>query len=253
MSDFKYFLTITSDSREDIDHALTRLEEEGIIPNTLMVVSVDQSRNRDGLYYASLDTEGLLPYGTSKGWDAQEHEMFFHNLSLHLPAATFEFSGICIDDPQNGMFLKAFQNGFYKEVWQDNSDLTERAPSIPWRLYGEPEQNPELNALRNIYVLVCTHETRFGVDVYTSVHPTQATALAHMKNVKKECDYDEHEAGEYFDYNVNEYTLDINKLTPARSQEKASLSNVLANVQTRAAADQEQEGSPRNGKETPSL
>ena len=78
----------------------------------------------------------------------------------------------------------------------------------------EIEQVTVADNLRKVYILTCTHETRHGVDAYSSVHASRNEALAHIETVKVECDYEEDEAGEYFDYDITISALDISKLQP---------------------------------------
>jgi len=64
--------------------------------------------------------------------------------------------------------------------------------------------------MRKLYTLTCVHETRFGIDVYTSVHPSYQAAEAYADVVAMECEYNENEPeyGEYFDIYVEEHELD---------------------------------------------
>lgn len=60
--------------------------------------------------------------------------------------------------------------------------------------------------MKKLYTLTCKHETRFGIDVYQSIHPSYQAAEAYADVVKAECDY-EPEYGEYFDFYVDEHEL----------------------------------------------
>jgi len=64
--------------------------------------------------------------------------------------------------------------------------------------------------MKKVYTLTCLHETRFGIDVYTSVHPSYEEAESYADVVEMECEYDENdpEYGEYFSCHVDEHKLD---------------------------------------------
>ena len=222
MSDYKYWLDIDSPEKDEVSEVLSVLKTDAVAQNVL-ILDIFEKEPRYGKPFASLSTEGLLPDGTSKGWDAEEHEKLFHGLSKQFPGVTFEFRGVCVDDPQNEMFLKVFQNGMYKELWQDNSDMSERLAQVPWRPYGEPESEIDHN-MRKVIELVCTHETRFGIDTYTSLHPSNEKALAHVDTVKEEHGFGEfggpswNEGEERFNYDIKEHIIDIRKFAVARQQ-----------------------------------
>lgn len=211
MSEYKYWLDISGNNHEELNKALAFLEAEGIVPGTLVVDSADQGY---GPPFACLSTEELLPDGTCKGWDAESHEKFFNDMSVKIPGITLEFRGVCVDDPNNEMFLKAFHNGQYREVWQDNSDLSERLSEVPWHPYGSSEQDYN-NNLRRVYVLACTHECKDGLMIYPSIHESTEAALKHVDAEKAVCSFSEDEIDrEFFNYDIKECIVDISKLMP---------------------------------------
>ncbi len=231
MSDYKYWLDISSANQADIDHSMELLKAKEIVPNILALDHYAKTPV-NGEFYASFDTESIGFFGTAKGWDREEHEQFFNELSRKFPSATFELRGVCVDDPQNNMFCKAFHNGQYKEVWQDNSDLSERLSAIPWRSYGTPELSAEQsNNFKTVISLTCIHETKFGATCYTSLHPTREAALAHVDDVKVECDFEENNADEYFNWDIDEHILDVSELANAKAPEVEKNQLVAVNYQ----------------------
>ena len=83
---------------------------------------------------------------------------------------------------------------------------------------SETENQLEGDDLRKLYILTCTHETRYGVDTYTSVHSTQVEALGYVENVKANCDYGEYGDDEFFNYDITISVIDISRLEPVKEK-----------------------------------
>lgn len=73
--------------------------------------------------------------------------------------------------------------------------------------------------LREVCVLTCVHETKYGTSVYGSVHATSKEALDYVDTVKEECDFEENVAGEYFNADIDFDVIDISKLQKVKSAE----------------------------------
>lgn len=156
MSDFKYELTITGTSAEEVNSVIRDLEDKGIIPNYLQVEFFPDRNLSTNLYMASLGTENFPPYGTISCWPAEEHGMLLHELSQKNPDMMFELSGENIDDPNNGIFKKAFQNGLYKEAYQEKQDIDFLLESASWRNYGTPEREGNEAEVYLLYETICS-------------------------------------------------------------------------------------------------
>ena len=228
MSDYRYCLNIRSFHASDLAQAMEILKQEEIVPHLLVCDYENKDPNR-GNFYLSLSTDSLLPYGACKGWDDQAHEQFFHELSLKIPGAIFEFSGRNMDDPNDSTFVKAFHGGLYREVYQDNLDLVSVLHEQPWRQFGlpAPEQTSEQNTLRSITVLVCTWESPFGTGLLPSLHPDYQSALQHaLKEEKIWATKDSQNSTDTrFSYTISEHTLDIDLLQIAKKMDERSENN----------------------------
>lgn len=182
MSEFFYSLTIDGSSLNDIEKTVCDLEESGIIPHILMA---DTSVYKTGNGYSiDLSTDGVCPSGTIGCWPAKEHEKVFYDLSKQNPSVVFTLSGDDLDDPNNRVFKKAFQNGFFKEAYQEKQDISALLEQASWRRYGSPasELDPDVelnsteldsqgNAVQETLFTVKSSwlQNYFGVDNHTQL------------------------------------------------------------------------------------
>lgn len=135
-NEYKYSLCITGESADHVSKAIQALEAENIVPDMLHVDMPAYGQPA----VAYLSTENQRPYGTISCWPAAEHEAYFHSLSLNNPGVLFELTGENIDDPNNGVFKKAFQDGRFREAYIEKQDIDSVLEETPWRMYGEPEK-----------------------------------------------------------------------------------------------------------------
>ncbi len=76
--------------------------------------------------------------------------------------------------------------------------------------------------MRKLFILTCRHETRFGVDFYTSPQPSVEKAEARVKSIMKNCDYDPENPGkdESFEHEIEECIIDVNMLQKVENEEE---------------------------------
>lgn len=149
MDEFHYDLLITGSTSEEVTAASHALEEQGIVPNTL---KKDTSLEHVGnSFYLSLSTDFVSAYGTVPCWSNEEHEKLLNEVSLKIPGVTLKLTGENLDDPNNSLFVKAFQNGLYKEVYQEKQDIEAVLENTPWELYGAPAREGQEAAIFSLY------------------------------------------------------------------------------------------------------
>lgn len=234
MSDYRYSLEVYAGDLSSLDVIKTALEKEGITPY-IMKVDFENRRTPDGESYVFLSTDSLMPYGSVKCWSDQKHELFFHTLSKQVPNAKLVFSGENLDDPNDSRFKKAFQNGQFKDAYQDAFDLEAVLEETPWREYGTPAKeatHPQVDHLKPMVILTCVHQTTYGDYLYSSVHPTTEAALAHVEQVKNDCNF-EPELNESFHYDIDLQVLDLDTMT-SRQKSAHSIEELLASAEKRA-------------------
>lgn len=237
MSDYRYSLEVYADDASSLDIVRAELEKEEIIPH-VMKVDFENRKEADGKSYLFLSTDSLMPHGSVKCWSDQDHELFFHTLSKQVPNTKLVFSGENLDDPNDSRFKKAFQNGQYKDAYQDAFDLEVVLEEAPWREYGAPAKeatHSQADHLKPIVILTCVHQTTYGDCLYTSVHPTTEAALAHVEQVKNDCSF-EPELDEYFNYDIDLQVLDLHTMT-SRQKSAHSIEELLANAEKRAGTN----------------
>jgi len=66
--------------------------------------------------------------------------------------------------------------------------------------------------IKDVVALVCIHETKYGNDIYVSLHPDSKDALSHIDAVKEECEFDEEGYQEYFDSDIHFLQVDVSRL-----------------------------------------
>ena len=233
MSDYRYSLDVYADDTSSLDVVKAVLEREKIIPH-IMKVDFENRRASEGESYLLLSTDSLMPSGSTKCWGDQDHELFFYNLSKQVPNAKLVFSGENLDDPNDNRFKKAFQNGMYKDAYQDAFSLEAMLEETPWREYGSPAKepiSPSTDYLKPVVILTCIHQTRYGDSLYPSVHPTVEAALAHVEKVKDDCNF-EPELDESFNYDIDLQVLDLRTMV---SQQKSahSIDALISNAEKR--------------------
>lgn len=60
-------------------------------------------------------------------------------------------------------------------------------------------------------LLECSHESKYGVDVYTRLVKKNESVSDVIEEIKSECDYDENRYNEYFDYNERILEIDTDE------------------------------------------
>ena len=237
MSDYRYSLDIYAGDVSSLDTVREILEKEKIIPY-IMKADFENRSISDGESYLFLSTDSLMPHGSVKCWNDQDHELFFYALSKQVPNAKLVFSGENLDDPNGSRFKKAFQNGQYKDAYQDAFDLGAILEEKPWREYGLPAKepiSPVADHLKPFVILTCVHQTKYGDYLYSSVHPTAEAALAHVEKVKDECNF-EPELEECFNYDIDLQILDLRTMT-SKQKSAQSFEELLANANQRAGSN----------------
>jgi len=132
-----------------------------------------------------------------------------------------------------------FRNWGKEYLQSDYDDTVEFFHNKLGELMDGKKQSFEMGEDNNLYqvtLLTCTHETKYGIDTYVSIHADQELALAHVPEVKEGCEFEE-DAGEYFDYEIEEQVIDISKLKPVQKieQEKATESLTMEDSLSKAA------------------
>lgn len=149
MDEFHYDLLITGSTLEEVTAASHALEAQGIVPN---ILKKDTSLEHVGnSFYLSLSTDYVSADGTVPCWSNEEHEKLLNEVSLKIPGVTLKFTGENLDDPNNRLFVKAFQNGLYKEVYQEKQDIEAVLENTPWELYGAPAREGQEAAIFSLY------------------------------------------------------------------------------------------------------
>ena len=149
MDEFHYDLLITGSTLEEVAAASHALEAQGIIPN---ILKKDTSLEHVGnSFYLSLSTDYVSADGTVPCWSNEEHEKLLNEVSLKIPGVTLKLTGENLDDPNNSLFVKAFQNGLYKEVYQEKQDIEAVLENTPWELYGAPAREGQEAAIFSLY------------------------------------------------------------------------------------------------------
>ena len=149
MDEFHYDLLITGSTLEEVTAASHALEAQGIVPN---ILKKDTSLEHVGnSFYLSLSTDYVSADGTVPCWSNEEHEKLLNEVSLKIPGVTLKFTGENLDDPNNSLFVKAFQNGLYKEVYQEKQDIEAVLENTPWELYGAPAREGQEAAIFSLY------------------------------------------------------------------------------------------------------
>lgn len=69
--------------------------------------------------------------------------------------------------------------------------------------------------LRKIYILKCLHETKYGNDVYVSLHHSREDAMNNVAKAMKKSDYDADSGNEHFYYECEETVIDVSLLQKA--------------------------------------
>jgi len=223
LSDYNYNLYITSPNPEDIDRAVDHLKAEDLISREFFSVDSKNINPVKGESLIYLSTESA-PGGYVKDWDDKDQDDILHALALELPNAIIELSGVNLDDPNDSHFKKQYHGDLFREASIEKSDVDYFLEKTPWRSFESPEYDfPEMNTdNRSVFILTCVHETEGGIETFSSVHSNFEQAEAYVEEVKKLCGFKNDPTSEYFDWDVNEQTIDISKLTPARIPEKAA-------------------------------
>ena len=76
----------------------------------------------------------------------------------------------------------------------------------------EAEKLPSSADFRDVYVLSCTHETKFGMDVYSSAHESYEAASSYVDAVKYISNYDPENVNEVFNFKIHRDVIDVNSL-----------------------------------------
>lgn len=163
MSEYRYNLSLHSGDETELNETIGYLQKNKIIPDLLEIDAFFKSPDR-GSYMAFLSTENIMPYGTVRCWEGKEHEAFFNALSKKVPGVTFELTGEDIDDPNNSVFKKAFQNGRYKEVYQEKQDLDSLLASKEWQKYGEPEASVDDHSIDPLDYRKCVADACVAIE-----------------------------------------------------------------------------------------
>lgn len=166
MIEFNYSLAITGASESDIRNAVHALSEAEIVPNIL--VPDTKILPNGSLFEISFSTDDSLPFRTTSSfWPDEDHEKFLSELSRKIPDLQFELTGENLDDPNNGVFKKAFRNGMLKEAYQEKQDIDMLLEQAEWRQYGSPEHENTPDVELNSTVLDeqgnAVQETLFSV------------------------------------------------------------------------------------------
>lgn len=233
MSDYRYTLDVYAEDAASLDAIKVHLETERITPQ-IMKIDFENRKPEDGRSYLYLSTDSLLPYGSVKHWSDQDHEAFFHDLSKKIQNTEFIFSGENLDDPNNSRFKKAFFNGQFKDAYQDMFSLDSALELAPWREYGTPaiELHDQTCGCVPLAILTCVHQTKFGDNLYSSIHPTMEAALAHIEDVKKACNFDP-EFDEFFGYDIDLQVLDLQTMT-SRQKSVHAIDKLIAGAEQQA-------------------
>ena len=146
MSAYHYNLTIYGNEYSHIMKAISELKEREIIPNIIDVDYVNKDP-KNGPLFVNFSTENV----SQSHWDSADHEKLLHELSCDNPGLVFELFGEDYTDPNNGVFKKAFQNGLYKEVFQEKQDIDTLLNDVPWRQYGAAERGGQEVEVFNLF------------------------------------------------------------------------------------------------------
>lgn len=150
MSQYRYNMTLTGNVPEEISAVIAQLEANEVIPYILKVDMTE--KDRDGkICTVYLSTEMVTAAGTSSCWPKDEHEKLLHELSVSCPSVTLELTGENLDDPNNGIFQKAFNNGLYKEAYQEKQDVSALLGQATWRPFNATEQDLQKAEVFSIY------------------------------------------------------------------------------------------------------
>lgn len=87
-------------------------------------------------------------------------------------------------------------------------------------------EKQEKRALKEGVILSCIYETKYGVNSYASLHPDSETACRYIEDVMKEANYDEANAGEYFNSDITTILFDPDQFPDYKGKIKA-LDNMI--------------------------
>lgn len=74
------------------------------------------------------------------------------------------------------------------------------------------EKSSKKEGLEKIYVLKCLHETKYGNDMYVSIHCSRDDAMNYVAEVMKKSGYDADSEDEHFSYDCEEKLIDVSLL-----------------------------------------
>ena len=141
MDDFKYYVTIDDDSKENLDKIYERLQAENVVPNIVRRETITYpDAGKSGQLF--LSTEYVSPEGAVPEWDPKDHEALLHQLSMEFLGATFTLQAFNLDSPNDSSFIKSFHNGLSKEAYYENQDLSDILASKPWHEFGNENHIP---------------------------------------------------------------------------------------------------------------